>query len=530
MRAALLAIFAAGCIAVGGGFSPAVAKACDPDALTALKGVRVESAREATAQDRLIGALPAHCIVRGVIDPRTGAGGVVFGTGFELRLPANWNRRFLFQGGGGLDGAVLSAVGPMPVRGARGRPSALARGYAVVSIDGGHKGTGATFAADRRAWMDFAYASIPRASRVAKAMTQDFYGSPIAHSYFMGCSNGGREAMMAAQLDPTAFDGVVAGDPGFNLAFSALEEVWATSVLNDAAPRGADGRPILSRALSDEALKLVADAALKQCDGDDGLVDGMIFTHCRFDPTTVLCAPEDAGQGCLSAAKVDVIRRIFGGARTRSGAALYADWPYDPGIAGPAWRMQKLGTSPTGRASAGNATRGVESLYDFFLKRPAPDPLPPPDEVAALAASLQAPARLVNAQATDLRPFAQRGGKLLLFQGMSDPVFSANDLIAWHRGAVRDTGEQWSRLVLVPGMGHCGGGPALDNFDPLAAIEAWVEDGMAPAALEATGEGFPGVSRPLCAWPNVATYDGAGDRNRATSFRCAAPRQTHERS
>jgi feruloyl esterase len=485
-------------------------QAADPCAPLAAMGnpaLRIDSARLAAAD----GALPAHCIVQGMVETRTG---------FELRLPLDWNARLLFQGGGGLDGSVKPALGALPLAGARELPGALARGYAVVSMDGGHQGDGAAFASDDQAWADFAYASAPRVTRAARLLAQRFYGRPPAHSYFMGCSNGGREAMMAAQRDPAAFDGVVAGNPGFNLAGSALEEVWETAVLAEASP-------VIAQAFSDAELKLVADAVLARCDAADGLADGLVFDRgCRFNPQVLQCEPGQAAERCLPAPRVELLRKLFGGARAASGEALYASWPYDPGIAAPAWRRQKLGSATGPQPDSGNAVRGAQAWYEVMLRRPQPRRIEPSGTVAAAAGAARASAQLINADATDMGAFAARGGKMIVYQGMADPVFSADDLVGWYRRASAATpaAAPWMRLFLSPGMGHCGGGPGLDNFDPLVAIEAWVERGQAPERLVARGAAFPGVERPLCAFPASAVYDGSGAPQLAASFRCELPR------
>ncbi len=502
---------------------------CTALADVASPSLRIDTARAARPDEQRTGAgavLPEHCIVRGVLEPRLGANGKAYGIGFELRLPAAWGGRFLFQGGGGLDGSVQPALGPSPLRGARELPGALARRFAVVAMDGGHQGDGAGFAADEQAWNDFAYAAAAKLTPVAKDLTQRYYGRAIRYSYFVGCSNGGREAMMAAQRDPSAFDGVVAGNPGFDLAYSALEEVWETAVLQERAPRDGSGNAILSRALSEGELQLLAEAVLNACDGADGIIDGLIFNYaCRFDPRSLRCRSTAAQPACLADDKIDLIGRLFAGAVSPDGRSLYASWPYDSGVAAAAWRQQKLGTSATAEPNSGNAIRGAESLYGFLLKQAVAKPLPSPATIAATAAALRSSAVLVNADRTDMSAFAARGGKLLLFQGMSDPVFSAHDLISWYGRALVDTGSArpWSRLFLSPGMGHCGGGPGLDNFDALTAIQNWVEAGELPERLIATGASFPGVSRPLCAYPKAALYDGAGPRGAAASFRCELP-------
>jgi hypothetical protein len=243
--------------------------------------------------------LPAYCRLDGVIDQRTGAAGVTYGIGFALALPENWNGRFLLQGGGGLNGSVLPPLGAT----AAGAEPGLARGFAVGSTDTGHKGRGgfdASFMKDQQAALDFAYAAIGRFAEVAKRIVAQYYGKPPAHSYFSGCSTGGREAMLMAERYPTYFDGIVAGAPAMRTAFSGIGDRWVAVTLNEAAPKDERGLPRTRSALSDSDKKAVIDGLLKACDAADGLKDGMVFnTQCQFDPKALVCTGPKV-DGCLS--------------------------------------------------------------------------------------------------------------------------------------------------------------------------------------------------------------------------------------
>jgi pimeloyl-ACP methyl ester carboxylesterase len=484
-----------------------------------------------TGAARAGAAMPAHCVVEGAINPRTGAGGQSFAIGFELRLPANWNGRLLFQGGGGMDGVLNEAVGAIPVAGATA-PPALNRGYAVVSTDSGHRGrdaSDASFALDQQARLDYGYAAIGEVSREARAVLSARYGRGPDRAYYMGCSNGGRTAMMAAQRFPTAFDGIVAGNPGFRLSRAAVAQAWDVAVLNRAAPRDAEGKPILAAALSEGDLRLLADAVLQGCDAADGVADGSIdaMAACRFDPASLRC-PGTKQENCLSAPQVEALEQVFTGARDGQGRALYAGWPWDAGIAAPGWRAWKLGTSRTAAPNARNATLTPASLGLYFMTPPAPSLDLLRVDFDRIAEQTAQTAAINDATATMLSGFAARGGRLLVYHGNSDPVFSADDLRAYWRELARDNGgpdslAAWARLFMVPGMAHCGGGPALDDFDPLAAIEAWVEGGRAPDRLLAKGAAFPGRSRPLCPLPLEARYNGSGDTQSADNFACRPP-------
>ena len=327
-----------------------------------------------TGAARANAAMPAHCVVEGAINPRTGAGGQSFAIGFELRLPANWNGRLLFQGGGGMDGVLNEAVGAIPVSGATA-PPALNRGYAVVSTDSGHRGrdpSDASFALDQQARLDYGYAAIGEVSREARAVLSARYGRGPDRAYYMGCSNGGRTAMMAAQRFPTAFDGIVAGNPGFRLSRAAIAQAWDVAAFTRAAPRDAEGKPILAAALSEGDLRLLADAVLRRCDAADGLADGSIdaMAACRFDPASLRCPGAAKEESCLSAPQVEALEQVFTGARDGGGRALYTGWPWDAGIAAPGWRAWKLGTSRTAAPNARNATLTPASLGLYFMTPP----------------------------------------------------------------------------------------------------------------------------------------------------------------
>lgn len=462
--------------------------------------------------------LPAHCLIRGVLAPRVGVGGTKYGLGFELRMPDAWNGRFLFQGGSGLDGVVTPAIGLVPSGGA----VALARGFAVISSDGGHEGPSAAFAADQQARLDFAYAGLGPVAELGQRLVARYYGRPARDAYFAGCSNGGREAMMVAERFPTLFNGIIAGDPGFDLSRAAIAEMWSVKHLSAIAPKDSRGLPILSEALTTEDLRLVASAVLQACDARDGLRDGMIndIAACHFDPRQLLCKA-GASRQCLNEPKVRALEAIFDGPRDSSGRPLYTSLPFDAGIGTPGWRIWKLGTSPTGIPNALDATLGVEAMRHYFMTPPDPGMTPSTFDFDRAQQVTAQTAALNDATGTFFSSYIARGGKLIIYQGMSDPVFSPNAIIGWYRELMSEyrRAAQWARLFLVPGMNHCGGGPATDQFDALTAIVRWTEDGNAPARLIAHGAAFPGMSRPLCPYPEYARYRG-GNPADERSFEC----------
>jgi pimeloyl-ACP methyl ester carboxylesterase len=455
---------------------------------------------------RVEGTLPAYCRVDGTIDERTGSDGKPYAIGFAVALPENWNGRFLFQGGGGLNGSVGLPIGAA----AAGSKPALERGYAVVSTDSGHKGQvfDSSFFGEQEAALNFLYQAIGKVAPVGKAIVAAHYGKAADRSYFVGCSTGGREAMVMSQRYPRYFDGIVAGAPAMRTNFSNLADKYVTVALNSVAPKDESGKPITAKALSESDKKLVVDSLLKACDAKDGVEDGMVFDAkgCGFDPKSLVCNGAKS-ESCLTAAQASAIAKGFAGPKDSRGNQVYPGWFYDTGI---------------------TAKVGIPGLLN-----PGPSPVGPPTIVTTMDVDKDAqiasdPIAAVGDSAhwTQINTFFQHGGKLMFFHGVSDPWFSAKDTIRYYTEMTAANGgadvvTKQSRLFLVPGMGHCAGGTAtLDRFDMLTSIESWVEKGTAPDFVEATGQSFPGRSRPLCPYPKHAQYKGSGDREKASSFEC----------
>ncbi|WP_165313681.1 tannase/feruloyl esterase family alpha/beta hydrolase [Vibrio ziniensis] len=472
--------------------------------------------------------LPEHCLVRGEIESRTNATGKPNVLRFEVRLPTDWQNRFIFQGGGGTDGFLANAIGTTPISGSTAIP-ALNRGYAVTSMNGGHDGVDPTFGLDQQARLDYAYAALGKVTQAAKTLVNHYYNKEPFYSYFMGCSNGGREAMIAAQRYPNEYNGVIAANPGFHLSRAAISEVWDTRTLMSIAPKNDKGKKVLANALTSKELQTLSDAVLKKCDANDGIKDGIIndYKSCNFNPDSLICK-NTSDAACLSGDKVAAVKTVFDGAKDSNGKPLYSTWPYDAGISAPGWRAWKLGFSQDAeKADALNAVLGAGSLMFYFMT--------PPNPQADLAAFdfdqaeflVGETGALNDATSTMLNTFAQNGSKLMIIQGVSDPVFSADDIENWYLKTQQTTSKgdltamkEWNRLFMVPGMTHCGGGPALDNIDPLTAMQNWVENQKAPDYLPAKGEAFPDKNMPICSYPLVAKYKGNGDVNALDSYQC----------
>jgi len=453
--------------------------------------------------------LPAYCRVDGMIDRRTGADGKPYGIGFAINLPDNWNGRFLQQGGGGLNGNVAFPLGAQ----AAGTQPALLRGFAVVTTDTGHQSTNGfdgSFQREQQAALDFAYQAVGRVAGLAKQIVASYYGRAADHSYFAGCSTGGREAMLMAQRYPLYFDGIVAGAPAMRTGHSNLATRSITVALNKIAPMGQDGRPVPGGALSDGDRRAIIAKLLDVCDARDGVKDGMIFdvTGCNFKPADLQC-PAAKMEGCLSKEQVEAIQTGFAGPKDSRGNPVYSGFFFDTGITA-------TGGGIPGLLASGNS------------------PLGPPS--AAVQQDIDAEAARVNSNPTaiigdswtwtNLSSFSSHGGKLIFYHGVSDPWFSAKDTIDYYERMSKANGgeakvKDWSRLFLSPGMGHCSGGSAtLDTFDFLSAAVNWVEKNSAPESVPATGRAFPGRSRPLCPYPQHAQYNGTGNPEDAASFSC----------
>jgi feruloyl esterase len=510
-----------------------------------LSGLKVAQAVEVAAS----GALPAHCKVTGSVNDRTGIDGKPYAIGFELRLPqpADWQRKFFFQGGGGTDGVINPATGNLLNTTAS---TALAQGHAVVATDSGHA-TGASdvgFALDAQARLDYGYNAVGTLTPLAKAIVQRRYLSAPERSYFMGCSNGGRQAMVAASRFADQFDGLIAGNPGFNLPKAAIAEAWDTQQFMSAASAG----QLPKDAFPPAAMALVGQRILAKCDALDGVADGIVNDRAACQAAFSLAndVPSCSGStttGCLSPAQKTALQKVFDGARNSAGQALYASWPWDAGVAGAGWRFWKLdaGFAPlpfntligagaigyvfTTPPEAPNLSDGgLGYQLGFSMDSGAP-------KIFATAAPFNSSAMdfMTPPNPTQLTTLKNRGSKLIVFHGTADPVFSPNDTLAWYDAlrAADANAASYARVFLVPGMNHCSGGPATDRFDMLAAMEAWVTKGTVPDSVlagvnpadpDVIAAGWPASrTRPLCAYPKQARLKaGATDTESAASFAC----------
>jgi hypothetical protein len=535
--------------------TPSVAVEDLARACASLIGDQADGVESAAVQPAMLrpdeaAPIPAHCEVRGVLDLRTGVDGTSYAIRYHLRLPKEWNGRFLFQGGGGTNGVVGDALGQVGA----GRPLAIADGYAIVSQDSGHDnqinndpdhGGVTAFGRDPVARAAYGGTSLKRVTDAAKSVIGRMYGRPAARSYFYGCSKGGQEGMVLAQRYPDAFDGIVAAAPGFALPRAALAQVWDVQTFAAVAPGGPDPLDFrrLASTFNDAQLAAVRTAILAACDADDGLRDGIVV---RFDRcTTARVVPElkrlscGAEGPCLSDPQIEALVRSLNGPRDAAGRPLYASWPWDAGVGAAGWRVWKLG-SP--RMPGLDIVTGGPALASIFT---VPTTAVRDDPEAFLDYELgfdfeRDAARIYATDATfrtsawedlsavsdDLDAFRKHGGKLIVPHGASDPVFSVYDTLDWYARVDRryaGSAAKFARVFPVPGMNHCAGGPATDSFDAFGALVDWVEHHRAPDRLIASAgpaTSWPGRTRPLCPYPQAAIYKGRGSIEQAANFVC----------
>lgn len=511
-------------------------------------------------------AMASHCLIEGALNERVSAvDGRPYAIKFRMRLPELWNEKLYKAGGGGSNGTLGDASGPIA-----GYASALMRGYAVIVTDSGHdnavnsdpaRGGGSAFGMDPQARIDFGYRAYDVVTRLGKALVTSFYARPPKHAYFVGCSEGGREAMMVVQRFPGHYDGVVAGCPAMSTPVVAA---YPSLLAQSFAPLAIQGgffdpnvptRPLVNKVFTDADWQLFANAILKACDALDGLVDGMVshFAAC----TDAVVVPQFAAitcagaktNTCVTAAQVSALRASFAGPKTSTGVELYPGLPWDLGIGGMNGSSFNQGFRSWWMGSYNAATN--DSIL-MTLRAPQTSMVytTPPvhitvaqnfdrelaynrDELMAnitrtTAVYSQSSADFGLATSINLSGFRHNKGKLIMYGGLADPAVSALETMAYFdklNQAQNGTAAQFVRLFLVPGMNHGAGGPLTDRFDALAALEAWVERGLAPDSIpaSATNPGYFGVasrSRPLCAYPNWAHCKGAGDINDAASFAC----------
>jgi hypothetical protein len=449
----------------------------------------------------------------------------------EVMMPlTGWNGRFQGTGNGGFGGSITYPA----------MAGALRRGYAVAGTDTGHTGLppdGSWALKQPEKITDFGYRAIHLMTVNAKAVVAAFYQKDAAHSYFVGCSNGGRQALMEAQRYPADYDGILAGAPANYWTHLVAGGVW-----NMQATEGTPGAYIPAAKIP--GLSAAVQAA---CDAQDGLKDGLVSDPpaCKFDPSALLCKPGEVGSNsCFTAPQVEALKKIYAGPHDSKGREIFPG--FSPGgEEGPGgWATWVSGSAP-GTALQMQFGRGFFAFMVF--DDPAWDFKTFNFDTGVKLADEKLAATL-NATDPNLKDFEKRGGKLILYHGWSDIAIPPANTVAYYQNVQKTMGakaDDFSRLYMAPGMQHCFSGPGPSWFnqfgtrtagdaqhDALTALEQWVEKDAAPGAIIAAkyaNDMDPAsavkTTRPLCPFPQEAKYKGSGDANDAANFVCVTPKK-----
>jgi Tannase and feruloyl esterase len=419
----------------------------------------------------------------------------------EVWLPpaSQWNGKLLMEGGGGLVGSINTA----------GMTHALHEGYASASTDTGHIGSSGKFALGHPEKVtDFAYRAVHETALEAKALIAAYYGRGPRLSYWEGCSTGGRQGLMSAQRYPEDFDGIIAGAPAYNQLYISA---WRMRLLMTALKSP-------QHALPPEKLKLLNDAVLDKCDGNDGVKDRLIENprHCNFDPGALKCTRTETAS-CFTPQQLETVNAAYSDLRSSAGELLYPHLPFGGELG---WRLPADATEPgTIDIDIFRYIANQDPAWDWHNFDPAKD-----IDRALLHA------KEIHATSPDLSKFKVHGGKLLIYHGWSDGgsagSISALNTISYYDSVLKQMGgdqHDWLRLFLVPGMDHCGGGTGPNQFNKIAVLERWREQNEPPNSITAARVNESGVidmTRPLCPFPQQAVYKGNGSTNDAANFTC----------
>jgi Tannase and feruloyl esterase len=469
---------------------------CESLTALALPGTTITLARTVEAGADTFKASRAFCRVAATLKPSSDSDIKI-----EVWLPVSgWNGKFQAVGNGAFNGAI----------GYPAMATALGRGYATASTDTGHEGPGASFALGHpEKAVDFAWRSVHEMTVTSKKIIAAYYDAGPRFSYWNGCSAGGRQSMKEAQRFPADFDGIIAGAPGLDWTGRAAQAVHVAQALekNEAAR------------LSPAKARLLHGAVLKACDALDGVKDGVVDDprRCTFDPTELQCKSTE-GELCLTAAQVTTAKLLYS---TKTNPSTHR------AITG-LMHGSELGWTDLGWTASARAT-GLDQFRFLVFK----DPHWTIDQFnfnTDIVRAEEADNNTINALDPNLKPFIDRGGKLIQYHGWNDPQISPASSVQYYERVVETLGTSDKvrgsyRLFMAPGMGHCGGGEGPNNFDMVSSLEQWVESGKPPDRIIASHSSSNVVdrSRPLCPYPEVAKYSGTGSTDEAANFACAKP-------
>ncbi len=456
------------------------------------------------------GDVPEHCRVAGLVLPEIQ---------FEVNLPTAWNARLYMFGNGGMAGEAFDN----PARVAY-RNNALRHGFAVAATNTGHEALLeplASFAVNREKLVDYSFRAIHVTAMTAKAIVRAYYAAPLGHSYFDGCSTGGRQGLMSAQRFPEDFDGITVGAPVLNFSGSLLRHAWRAQAMQSA--------PITL-----EKLSIVADRVYAKCDRLDGLADGLIDDprKCTFKPDADLpkCGRDADGPACFTAAQIGTLEKIYGGVQS-NGRVIFPGLPMGAEISVKEGDVAVSGWEPWMESRNGrtiDAQFGESYLRYMAFAQPNPQFELMQFNFDTDIEKLGATARMMDATEVDLSRFQMRGGKILMYFGWADPALAPEMGVDYYQKVEKQMGAStgdFMRLFMVPGMFHCRGGVGVSTFDAVTPVVAWVEKGATPMNIVGSRMAAGKVvrTRPLCPYPQVAKYSGTGSIDDAKNFACAAP-------
>jgi feruloyl esterase len=436
--------------------------------------------------------VPAFCRVTATLTPSADSD-----IKMELWMPATgWNGKYQTGGNGGYAGNIAQNQ----------LATAVKRGYAMATTDTGHTGGAASMVGHPEKMLDFAHRALHETTVKAKALVEAFYGSGPKYSYFNNCSTGGRQALMEASKYPEDFNGIVAGDPAIWTSHQAAQQLWVgMAVHKDEASF-----------IPPEKFPAIHKAAVEACDAIDGVKDGVIENprRCKFDPNVIECKGE-ASNDCLTAPQVEAARKLYQAPiNPRTKEAVFP--PLEPGSE-LGWGGM-AGAMPFGYAN---------DFYKVFVKKDPNWDYKTLDFDKDVAQAEKEWDGIFDYFHANLKPFFDRGGKLIQYHGWSDPLITPGVSIEYYNNVVKTMGgvskvDDKIRLFMVPGMAHCGGGEGTSTFDMLTAIEQWVEHGEAPVTIPASKveNGATIRTRPLCQYPKEAVYRGTGSTDAAENFEC----------
>ena len=474
---------------------------CSAVAKLALPDIRITDAT-VYQPDRTVTV--THCQVNGVVGREIR---------FRLLLPEQWNQRFVMGGGGGFVGSVDNQA-----------LASVNAGYATVGTDTGHQGL--PFSA---AWalnnverqVNFGHVAVHRVAEAAKAIIARYYSTPAQRSYFVGCSNGGRQAMMEAQRYPDDFDGIVAGAPALDFVGIGAQFVRDSRVLYP------DAQKLSDAPFSPEQLTLVETSMLAACDAGDGVTDGVVADPraCRFDVATIPTCSGSGASGCLSTAQKNTLKQVYAPTTNASGE-IRVGQPFGGESEADGWRTWISGMNDIvfklGRAPSLRYAFGTEMFKYFVFNDPAWDYTK--YDLSTWNKDTKLAATFLNATDPNLDAFKAKGRKVILWHGWSDPALTALASVQYYEQVeTRDPQlRDYFRAFMLPGVLHCAGGPGPDRADWTAIIAGWVEKGTAPDVVIASkmADGKVLRTRPLCPYPQKAVYKGTGSTDDAASFTC----------